>query len=296
MYRLQVSDRRDFSHTVIDEEIGVPAHGSATFGWDSPEGEYWWRLKARRRSATWSNWSEPINFWITMPWHQVQLREPEDGSVATTLRPRLSWHPVPDGDHYEVQWSKVRDFSGDSSSLSIRGFTWARPLSDLDNGDTYYWRVKEYGASWIDCRVWSFQVSVVPPEIPSLTQPRPGSRVTTTRPTFRWDPVRYAAHYSLELREDSLDGRLVFRLPRLFATSLVSPRILSSGRYVWMIRACSATGQATGAGTGWFEVVADRSTTTPEMRREGHPGIKKDALRPKRRLPDSGIEGPFPNR
>ncbi|MFP3870813.1 MAG: hypothetical protein ACLFVT_08065 [Syntrophobacteria bacterium] len=268
-YRLVLTHEPTFYPYLADVTVCTSSStgiASYTLEHEFSEDEYYWRVapyKQEPLGGYWSSWSPPVRFYVTPRWHPVRLLAPENGGLWGDLRPVLSWHRVPDvSQSYEVQWSKTRDFS-DSSSRRLDDDTSMEFDYDLENDTTYYWRVRLSSEGWSTATVWSFRICARP-EMPTLVNPEPGSRIRAQIPALIWEPVPYSYCYDLTLTQGSLDGPLVLQ-HRLFAPAsfIVCPRILSPGtRYVWQIRACNAENICSGYQTGWFEVMERAAPAT----------------------------------
>jgi hypothetical protein len=196
----------------------------------------------------------------------VTLESPPNDSIVHSISPgpALNWRGIPGVSSYWVQLSHSRDFpSATTSEVYTNSFVPGRRLED---GRTYYWRVKVAGGEWraVD-PIWSFTVRVVP-DMPWITSPPHGSTTNNRRPTLVWNSVPYAASYVLELREGGMSGPLVF--PRVYptATSFTVPNELAlNKRYVWIIKACNRNNECSGPAMGWFEVALPAPQVTPSI-------------------------------
>jgi hypothetical protein len=264
-YHVQLSTNRYFSSVFFEKSTPSTPEYRGTLaefvdrGFTT--GEHFWRVRAERESG-WGEWSDVVGFIISQ--HTMTLRDPANGSRVHSLRPILSWNPASGARNYDVTLSPRSDLANpvfyrrtDNTSASV--------APDLEDGKTYYWQVTAGGDTWSShSPKWSFTVSAIP-DIPWVTSPRNGSRVSSLRPTLSWSAVPYATSYQLELREGSISGRLVFRLSPA-TTSIVSPYDLSLGKkYVWIIKACNRNNECSGTSSGWFEVGLTAPKATPSI-------------------------------
>lgn len=194
----------------------------------------------------------------------VTLESPPNGSIVRSLTPGpvLNWRSIPGVSSYHVQYSQSRDFP---SAPTYEAFTHSSQTRDLEDGRTYYWRVKRAWTEWrATDPIWSFTVRVVP-DMPWINTPPHGSQISRRRPTLIWNAVSYATSYDLELREGSMSGPEVFHVSPT-TTSFVCPHDLPvNKRYVWIIKACNTNRECSGPAMGWFEVVIAAPKTTPSV-------------------------------
>jgi hypothetical protein len=204
----------------------------------------------------------------------VTLESPPNGSIVRSLIPVpvLNWRSIPGVSSYYVQYSQSRDFP---SAPTYEAFTNSSQTRDLENGRTYYWRVKRAGTEWRPTDlIWSFTVRVVP-DMPWINTPPHGSQISRRKPTLIWNAVSYATSYDLELREGSMSGPEVFHVSPT-TTSFVSPHDLPvNKRYVWIIKACNTNRECSGPAMGWFEVVLAAPEPTPSVPKQ--PPVKLPA-------------------
>ncbi len=213
-------------------------------------------------SVRFHNISSTVRYSAPLP--PVTLESPPDGSIVRCLTPLpvLNWRNIPGVSSYYVQVSQSRDFP---SSPTHEVFTNSCETGNLEDGKTYYWRVKRAGTEWRTTdSIWSFTVRVVP-DMPWINTPPHGAQISRRRPTLIWSAVPYATSYDLELREGSTSGPVVFHVFPT-TTSFACPHDLPiNRRYVWMIKACNRNHECSGYATGWFKVILPAPGTRPSI-------------------------------
>ncbi len=257
-YRIQISERPEFLGDMMMAGIS-----STTFTPDAnlkENTQYYWRVCGIKESTV-GSFSEGGRFRILTALPPITLESPPNGSLVRSITPGpvLNWRSFPGGGGYKVQLSTRRDFT-DATTRTVYNNFYEVPSGSLENGNTYYWRVRQ-GASGTEWRsidpIWSFTVNVIP-DMPWITHPPSGSRISNLRPTLAWNAIPYAASYVLELREGSMSGPLVF--PRVYptTTSFTAPNDLAlNKKYVWIIKACNRNNECSGPAIGWFEVAIE---------------------------------------
>lgn len=89
----------------------------------------------------------------------VNLESPENDSKDVSTTPELVWNKAQNATSYNVQVSKVPDFSETVVDLTVSDTLLIIDMMALENETTYYWRVKSINqgleADW--SKVWSFE-------------------------------------------------------------------------------------------------------------------------------------------
>ncbi|MCK5560162.1 MAG: hypothetical protein KAJ51_06195, partial [Thermoplasmata archaeon] len=180
-----------------------------------------------------------VNTWRQTLIPKVKLLAPRNGSVITTTSIELSWQLTNIGLN-EVEYDVLFDTVNPPSDIFKANSTENQlMLSDLSDGETYYWTVipksAQEGTGSCISGVWSFTVNTsVPTPIVNLISPENGSFITSTRPTFRWS-VEYEGSdvLSYEIYLDTNPD------PKEFEQSLNAfyfPRALENGTtYYWKV-------------------------------------------------------------
>ncbi|MFA5512726.1 MAG: T9SS type A sorting domain-containing protein [Candidatus Kapaibacterium sp.] len=111
------------------------------------ETEYWWRVKALNGAGE-SIFTQSWKFNTGIPLPAPQIVGPADGS-ETNLTPTLSWNVVPGASSYNVQLANRSEFDQGFivNELSWEDVTYNIPDDLLEDGTTYYWRVKANSTS-----------------------------------------------------------------------------------------------------------------------------------------------------
>jgi hypothetical protein len=163
-----------------------------------------------------------INF---SPWKQAQL------GVSQVI---FDWDDISGADLYQIQLSKVKDFSKLILDVETRNSAHYYE-TPLNYSTVYYWRIKFHiGETWSKWSpVWSF-TSMDPLSAPLLTSPDHKFAVNESSMTLSWQPVTNAILYRLVIAKDAT----FFNKVHNEITNNTSRTItLPDGKYFWRVRA-----------------------------------------------------------
>ena len=166
-------------------------------------------------------------------------------------RPTLKWNAVSGAAKYEVY--RARSLNGDYIKYSTTTGTAYTNTSYIENGNTYYYKVRALDASGT-AGAWSSIVSVTYRAASTGTLPAPtvtGGNDTQGRPTLKWKAVSGAAKYEV-YRARSLNGDYI-KYSTVTGTSYTNISYIENGNtYYYKVRALKSDGTA-GA---WSSVVS----------------------------------------
>jgi hypothetical protein len=155
----------------------------------SPGMEYNWMVRAQTHCGDWTNWSPCYTYRTTPTWVAAPVQTfPYDATACSPADTRLNWADDPEVASWDVQVGTACG-TGDIHNTTDNHL-W---LSGLQDGVTYYWRVRanhECGpvSAWTGC--WSFGVDDVPPATPpNLVPSHPiGAWSNDNTIYIDWDP------------------------------------------------------------------------------------------------------------
>ena len=166
-------------------------------------------------------------------------------------RPTLKWNAVTGAAKYEVY--RARSMNGDYIKYSTVTGTSYTNISYIENGNTYYYKVRALDADGT-AGAWSSIVSVTYRAASTGTLSAPtvtGGNDSQGRPTLKWNAVSGAAKYEV-YRARSLNGDYI-KYSTVTGTSYTNTSYIENGNtYYYKVRALDANGTA-GA---WSSIVS----------------------------------------
>ena len=204
---------------------------------------YYYKVRALNANGTAGPWSDVVA--VTC---RLGLTAPSvTGGNDSQGRPTLKWNAVTGAAKYEVY--RARSRSGDYIKYSTVTGTSYTNTSYIENGTTYYYKVRALDANGT-AGAWSSVVSVTYKQ----TLPAPtvtGGNDSQGRPTLKWDKVAGAAKYEV-YRARSLNGDYI-KYSTVTGTSYTNTSYIENGTtYYYKVRALDANGTA-GA---WSSIVS----------------------------------------
>lgn len=256
-YRVQISDRADFSNLLVDARnvtelrLGAPLLASETV--------YWWRANATNPAGT-SDWATPHRFTTAIaPPEAPVLVAPRVAARDLPLLVTLLWEAPDRAVRYQAQVSTDSLFSAafllDREDL----FSPTAEVRDLGNFQKYFWRVRALnfgGASaWSD--IWSFRTLPAEPEAPVLITPADQASGVAANPQFTWSAVESATGYHVQLSDDAAFGTTILDASGVPLTRYAASGLPDATWHYWRVRATNA------AGTGPWSAVSSFRTVRP---------------------------------
>ena len=166
-------------------------------------------------------------------------------------RPTLKWNAVTGAAKYEVY--RARSLNGDYIKYSTVTGTSYTNISYIENGNTYYYKVRALGSDGT-AGAWSSIVSVTYRAASTGTLPAPtvtGGNDSQGRPTLKWNAVTGAAKYEV-YRARSQSGDYI-KYSTVTGTSYTNTSYIEDGNtYYYKVRALKSDGTA-GA---WSSIVS----------------------------------------
>ena len=204
---------------------------------------YYYKVRALDANGTAGAWSSivSVTYKQTLPAPTVTAGTDSQG------RPTLKWKAVSGAAKYEVY--RARSLNGDYIKYSTTTGTAYTNTSYIENGNTYYYKVRALDANGT-AGAWSSIVSVTYKQ----TLPAPavtGGNDSQGRPTLKWDKVAGAAKYEV-YRARSMNGDYI-KYSTVTGTSYTNTSYIENGNtYYYKVRALDANGTA-GA---WSSIVS----------------------------------------
>lgn len=252
-YDVQVSTSADFS-TFVANQAGL-ADTTYTLADLAEATAYFWRVRAVNTVGA-SAYSAARSFSTTdpttgptpIPAPPVPA-SPADATADIALAPTLVWHASAGAVTYELQVSTGAGFeSYVVDATGVADTTYA--LIDLNEGTTYFWRVRAVNASGssLPSVTSSFTTIVLTPEVPVapiLSSPANAAIEVSPSLTLTWEAVTGAATYDLQVSTDPEFSTLEVDERGLIKTNYALDALPLAVIYYWRVRAANGTGQST---------------------------------------------------
>ena len=208
---------------------------------------YYYKVRALDANGTAGAWSSVVS----VTYKQTLPAPTVTGGNDSQGRPTLKWKAVSGAAKYEVY--RARSMNGDYIKYSTVTGTSYTNISYIENGNTYYYKVRALDADGT-AGAWSSIVSVTYRAASTGTLSAPtvtGGNDSQGRPTLKWNAVSGAAKYEV-YRARSLNGDYI-KYSTVTGTSYTNTSYIENGNtYYYKVRALDANGTA-GA---WSSIVS----------------------------------------
>ena len=233
---------------------------------------YYYKVRALKSDGTAGAWSSIV----AVTYKQTLSAPAVTGGNDAQGRPTLKWNAVSGAAKYEVY--RARSLNGDYIKYSTVTGTSYTNTSYIENGNTYYYKVRALDASGT-AGAWSSVVSVTYKQTlsaPAVT----GGNDAQGRPTLKWNAVTGAAKYEV-YRARSKDGTYT-KYSTTTGTAYTNSSYLTSGAtYYYKVRALDANGNA-GPYSAVVSVTCRLKLTAPTVTggtdAQGRPTLKWNAV------------------
>jgi len=233
-YQYQLSEDANFTTIVKNKKTSLTFAPVANL---TPSKNYYWRVRGENVNG-YSPWSAVWAFTTVavelVP--PIQLL-PQNNSTIMEDEVDLTWSDVFGANGYKVQISLSESFSsGVSEFLTVATI---HPISGLNVGSTYFWRVRAYDniaeSDWSES--WSFSIIEPSLEAPVLVSPANNSTgISIDGVTYSWTDVSEANSYTIEISEDESFDNL-FYTTSTSSTSHQVNKLLCGKTYFWRVNA-----------------------------------------------------------
>ncbi|MFR1974990.1 MAG: leucine-rich repeat protein [Oscillospiraceae bacterium] len=208
---------------------------------------YYYKVRALKSDGTAGAWSSIVSVTYRAASTGTLSAPTVTGGNDSQGRPTLTWKAVTGAAKYEVYRARSKD--GDYIKYSSVTGTSYTNISYIENGNTYYYKVRALDANGT-AGAWSSIVSVTYKQ----TLPAPtvtGGNDSQGRPTLKWNAVTGAAKYEV-YRARSLNGDYI-KYSTVTGTSYTNISYIENGNtYYYKVRALKSDGTA-GA---WSSIVS----------------------------------------
>ena len=233
---------------------------------------YYYKVRALDANGTAGAWSSVVS----VTYKQTLSAPTVTGGNDAQGRPTLTWKAVTGAAKYEVYRARSKD--GDYIKYSTVTGTSYTNISYIENGNTYYYKVRALDANGT-AGAWSSVVSVTYKQTlsaPTVT----GGNDAQGRPTLKWNAVTGAAKYEV-YRARSMNGDYI-KYSTVTGTSYTNISYIENGNtYYYKVRALDANGTA-GAWSSVVSVTYKQTLSAPTVTggndAQGRPTLKWKAV------------------
>ena len=220
---------------------------------------YYYKVRALGSDGTAGAWSSVVS----VTYKQTLPAPTVTGGNDSQGRPTLKWNAVTGAAKYEVY--RARSLNGDYIKYSTVTGTSYTNTSYIENGNTYYYKVRALDANGT-AGAWSSIVSVTYRAASTGTLPAPavtGGNDAQGRPTLKWNAVAGAAKYEV-YRARSKDGDYI-KYSTVTGTSYTNTSYIENGNtYYYKVRALKSDGTA-GAWSSVVSVTYKQTLSAPTV-------------------------------
>ena len=237
---------------------------------------YYYKVRALDVNGTAGAWSSVVS----VTYKQTLPAPTVTGGNDAQGRPTLTWKVVTGAAKYEVY--RARSMNGDYIKYSTVTGTSYTNTSYIENGNTYYYKVRALDANGT-AGAWSSIVSVTYRAASTGTLSAPavtGGNDAQGRPTLKWKAVTGAAKYEV-YRARSLNGDYI-KYSTVTGTSYTNTSYIENGNtYYYKVRALKSDGTA-GAWSSIVSVTYKQTLPAPTVTggndSQGRPTLKWNAV------------------
>jgi len=255
-YEIQVSNTSGFTTTVIKKALLVDTSYTITSSLETGT-YYFWRVRATNASGN-GNWSSA--------WHFITIESvppapllltPADNATAVALTPTFSWNVTERATSYTLQISESSTFS--TSTVNKPGiFSTTYSGTELENGKTYYWRVRaeNTGGSgpWSESRVFTTQY--LPAAKVVLSNPADAAKNVAVSTMLSWNAAENALTYQLQVSIESGFTTTIIDEDDIAVHTWAASSLENNTVYYWRVRGINPDGEGAWSTVRSFTTIA----------------------------------------
>jgi hypothetical protein len=248
-YDLEIDTQFDFGSgsKMVENGLTTPYFTLPTLG---DQDTYYWHVRAidgtafpgtTEFSPTWQFTVAPFGLPVAPP-----LISPYNGATVPNLTPTLTWgtpsNPTGAPFTYELQYATNSRFNQNlvtKKDIATTDYTFGS--ADLEDGRTYYWRVRTVNSAGVPGRFSAVRRFTIRMTGPALRTPGDGAVTANARQPLSWLGFPSATLYNIRIDTDSACDSSIgtFTSTRTIFTPPVS---LPQDTYYWCVQAQDAQG------------------------------------------------------
>jgi hypothetical protein len=281
-YTLEIASEKTFKEPLITKTALLQPSYTLTSSEALPDGNYWWRVKAKSPNGEESDYQEPFSFFLdTLPPETPILLEPQNGEVLRTSTPLFSWTATAgEQGKYIIQYATNTGFTKNVTTKVLSQSQYEVPQeARLPNG-MWFWHVKAIDEAGNESPYqiipFSFKVDVSFPGVPTLLYPPNEAYINTPYPEFKWSSTPGAKYYTLQYAVDQGFTTGVVTVSPITSNNYVVPQetpLIDTLTYFWRVEAFNESGLGSGYQLPYSFVLDTQPPPTPKLESPAHNAI-----------------------
>ena len=198
---------------------------------------YFWRVRGTNTTGD-GDWSSVWDFWTDF---RPNLELPLNGSTKISTPVKLKWGMQVKSNYFDIQVAQDKSF--DDLTINLIDYDSTQIIiSDLNDNELYYWRVRAKVSKtityWSD--IYSFSTTQLKPDTVIVESPIDSTNDASIPVAFSWRQAYLANSYQLQISESN--GFSFFSDTSVTDTTILLSNFNSGTDYYWRIRSVNDSG------------------------------------------------------
>ena len=198
---------------------------------------YFWRVRGTNTTGD-GDWSSVWDFWTDF---RPNLELPLNGSTKISTPVKLKWGMQVKSNNFDIQIAQDKSF--DDLTINLIDYDSTQIIiSDLNDNELYYWRVRAKVSKtvtyWSD--IYSFSTTQLKPDIVIVESPVDSTNDASIPVTFSWKQAYLANSYQLQISDSN--GFSFLSDTSVTDTTILLSNFNSGTDYYWRIRSVNDSG------------------------------------------------------
>ena len=198
---------------------------------------YFWRVRGKNTTGD-GDWSSVWDFWTDF---RPNLELPLNGSTKISTPVKLKWGMQVKSNYYDIQVAQDKSF--DDLTINLIDYDSTQIIiSDLNDNELYYWRVRAKVSKtityWSD--IYSFSTTQLKPDTVIVESPVDSTNDASIPVAFSWRQAYLANSYQLQISDSN--GFSFFSDTSVTDTTILLSNFNSGTDYYWRIRSVNDSG------------------------------------------------------
>ena len=198
---------------------------------------YFWRVRGTNTTGD-GDWSSVWDFWTDF---RPNLELPLNGSTKISTPVKLKWGMQVKSNYFDIQIAQDKSF--DDLTINLIDYDSTQIIiSDLNDNELYYWRVRAKVSKtityWSD--IYSFSTTQLKPDTVIAESPVDSTNDASIPVAFSWRQAYLANSYQLQISDSN--GFSFFSDTSVTDTTILLSNFNSGTDYYWRIRSVNDSG------------------------------------------------------